>query len=372
MRINITDIDRKNFIVATHLFNNEYVYLVIPQHIGCDWNKDNLHFRSSVWSAEGELISASFPKFFNWGEHPEIQPLPTSLNDAVMPEKLDGSTLIVSKYKGNFMVRTRGTIDAHKMEKNGDEVDMLLAKYFQIQEYRKDLETWPFSMIFEWVSPKNQIVLNYPEAEIYLVGCVNHGNEVCAPYELWPQDLLDKLANVLFVPRPKYAKLPADTDEMIAEVESLQGMEGVVVYFNHGQSLLKLKSAWYLALHRMKSELSNVTGVMDYYFNISPDATMNYNDFYAHVCNVFDFELAEMCRGHISKIAESTKTVYKIVTAMKEFIEPLKILSRKDAAIKIIAAYGNTNRSQFAFALLDGKKLSSEQMKKLVYQCLPK
>ncbi len=31
-----------------------------------DWEESNLHLRSSIWNAEGELISAGFKKFFNF------------------------------------------------------------------------------------------------------------------------------------------------------------------------------------------------------------------------------------------------------------------------------------------------------------------
>jgi len=41
---------------------------------------------------------------------------------------------------------------------------------------------------------------------------------------------------------------------------------------------------------------------------------------------------------------------------------------RKVQAQQILAAYGNTNRAAFVFTLLDGKSLSKDQLKKLLYQ----
>ena len=124
MKVDLQSIDLTQFYVNEHVLNGELVYLVIPRQIGCVWNKQNKIFRSSVWNSKGELISASFQKFVNFGENPEIFPVPISLKNCVVMEKLDGSTLIVSKYKGQYIIRTRGTIDAGRMEKNGFEIEI--------------------------------------------------------------------------------------------------------------------------------------------------------------------------------------------------------------------------------------------------------
>jgi hypothetical protein len=362
MKINLNEIDRTNFIVAEHEFCGEKVWLVIPQHIGCSWTKDTMHFRSSVYNADGELISASFPKFFNWGEHPELTPLPKSLDGATLMEKLDGSTLIVSKYKGNFMIRTRGTIDASKMEKNGWEVEFLMEKYPEIKNKAKSQDTWNYSLIFEWISPNNQIVINYTEPDIRLIGCICHDD-----YRLVTQSSLETLAKDLGIGRPQSFKF--DTiEEMTTAIEALKNQEGIVVYFNNEQSLLKVKGAWYLALHRMKSELSSIDGVVDLYFSLG--GNLSYDEFMKHITDVFDWELAKMVMGSVSKIVDSRKEVDRIVAHMESFVEPLKSGIRKDAALAIVKAYGETNRASFAFKLLDCKKLEEKEMKKLIFQCI--
>jgi T4 RnlA family RNA ligase len=263
-----------------------------------------MHFRSSVYNADGELISASFPKFFNWGEHPELTPLPKSLDGATLMEKLDGSTLIVSKYKGNFMIRTRGTIDASKMEKNGWEVEFLMEKYPEIKNKAKSQDTWNYSLIFEWISPNNQIVINYTEPDIRLIGCICHDD-----YRLVTQSSLETLAKDLGIGRPQSFKF--DTiEEMTTAIEGLKGQEGIVVYFNNDQSLLKVKGAWYLALHRMKSELSSIDGIADLYFSLG--GNLSYDEFMKHITDVFDYELAKMIMGSVSKIVDSKKEVVEL------------------------------------------------------------
>lgn len=120
MKIDLDTVDRSQFMVHEHSLNGEIVHLIQPQHIGTKWQQDNKHMRSVVVNYEGEVISASMPKFTNWGENPEHFSVPTSLKNATVVEKLDGccdeNTIITtedgektikeiceSKYKGKIL-----------------------------------------------------------------------------------------------------------------------------------------------------------------------------------------------------------------------------------------------------------------------------
>ncbi len=187
MKIKLDNLDTENFMSHEHILNGEVVTLIQPKNIGAKWKKDNLHFRSSVWNYNGELISASFPKFFNWGEQPDLSPVPTSLKNATVVEKLDGSTLIVSKYKGQYILRTRGTVDASTMA-NGFELELF--KDTILSKLQDNNDTWGYSIIWEWLSPINKIVLSYGDEPMWkLIGFINHIN-----YSLAQQDMLDAMA----------------------------------------------------------------------------------------------------------------------------------------------------------------------------------
>ena len=368
MKIDLNTIDRESFYVNEHVWNGERVYLVVPKEMGCVWTQENKIFRSSVWNYDGELISASFPKFVNWGEKPETFPTPSSLDNTTIVDKLDGSTLIVSQYKGNYMIRTRGTIDASEMEKNGHEIEIfkneVLPKFNELHESfpMDSSDTWDISLIFEWTSPLNTIVLNYGDTpQFFLIGIIYHGN-----YGLSLQHSLDDFGRHFGVPRPKTYTFNNVTD-LISAITDWKDKEGVCVYHCSDQRIHKIKSAWYLILHRMKSELGSLDKVVDVW---ASQGYPDYNTFYNYIATTFDFELAEQCRGHISRISDGYKEVLKIVAHMKEFVEPLKSLSRKDAALTIISAYGETNRKSFCFNLLNGKELDSEAIKKLLFQVL--
>jgi len=366
MKIDIEkDIDRESFMVHEHIINGEVVTLVQPKSIGAKWTKDNLHFRSSVWNYDGELISASFPKFFNWGEQPDLSPVPTSLKKCTIVNKLDGSTLIVSKYKGQYILRTRGTVDASTMA-NGDELEIFKNTILKkLENLPVDLNnSWEYSILFEWMSPRNVIVLRYSnEPEWQLVGTINHSD-----YSLFTQLELDQDAEHFDLKRPEKFTF-TDITDMLQNVDKWQDKEGVCLYSKNGQTIHKIKAAKYLLLHHLKSELSSTEKVMDVWLE---QGMPDYTTFYNYIVTTFDFELAEQCKGMISRIVDAKKEVNKIVDGMNNFVNNrlCSLPSRKEQARLVISSYGETNRAAFVFKILDGKSLGKEEYKKLLFQVL--
>ncbi len=364
MKISLDQIDRTQFMVHEHILNGELIYLIQPQHFGVNWDQQNKIFRSSLWNSKGELVSAGFPKFTNWGEKPEQFPVPTSLKNATVVEKVDGSLLVVSKYKGNLMLRTRGTVDASKLD-NGSELEVfrqLFKPYHDMLDTRYD--TWDFSLLFEWVSPINKIVLNYgDQPDWFFVGGIQHKN-----YELWSQVVLDRMAESRGLKRPQTYTF-TDVADLLANVDQWKGKEGVCVYSHEGQSIHKVKSAWYLVRHHMKSELNNVEKVLDFWFENGKPEFPAFKD----LVLAFDYEIWEQVQGHASRISDAYKEVLNIIEGMKRFIavELSKYPTRKLQAVVTFQSYGkNSNRSSFIFKLLDGKELNDADLKKLMFQVL--
>jgi len=363
MKIDLSTIDRTQFHVNEHVVNGEMLYLIIPQQMGCSWTKENSIFRSSVWNSDGELVSAGFKKFVNWGEKPEVFPTPSSLKGATVMEKIDGSTLIVSKYKGQFIIRTRGTVDASKMEKNGHEIEIFKNEVLPLlfKSHLVNGDTWNYSFIFEWTSNLNKIVLDYGDVpQFFLIGIVCHGD-----YRLSTQVELDNYAWELGLKRPATYTF-TDVADLISNVELWEGKEGVCVYHNNDQYITKCKSFQYLKLHRFKSN-ATFENTVDLFFEYGMPS---YQEFEAKLIQTFDFECYQLVRGFISTICDGYKEVNKIVEGMKTFVNKIKSLpTRKEQAMTIFASYGKeSNRSSYIFSLLDGKTLEKEQLKKLLYQ----
>src|SRR4051812_24434066 len=119
------ELDPEQFNFKEGVVAGEECVLITPKDITCKWTHENQHYRSViVLKSSGEVISRGFSKFVNWGEKPDFQPWDMSWPiDA--RHKLDGSLLIVSKYKGEFIIRTRGVFDARAHE-TGNEIDFLM------------------------------------------------------------------------------------------------------------------------------------------------------------------------------------------------------------------------------------------------------
>lgn len=357
MKINnlLEKINKQEFNIKESKIANEDVILITPE-ISAHWNKDNLIFRSSIWSKDGELISAGFPKFFNYGEQLELSPPPTDISNAVLPAKIDGSLLIISKYKGEIIMRTRGTFDA-TLHDNGSELANFKEKYPKIFEYT--IPTWDYSILIEWVSPTNQIILKYPEVDFYLIGVVKHKD-----YSLITQNGLDWSARRIGMKRPSMFRFKALPD-LIDTIQQAKGMEGVVIYTNNDQTLHKLKSVWYLSLHRMKSLLGSFDKVFDVWVSFSKPKT--YEEFYNKMVETFDYEIAEQCKEMLQEIVDIGEMVDIKIVDLNQIIDKVRLLEgRKDQALMIQNNY--KEYQSHLFLLLNGKEISDKHYKSLYFQ----
>lgn len=351
MKIDLNSIDRENFLVQERfLKSGERVWLVNPNHVGAKWNKDNLIYRSSVWNEQGEPVNLGFKKFGNWAENPELWPPPTSLDDAEIVSKLDGSLLCVSKYKGELIARTRGTIDAYGME-NGHEIDTFKQKY--PKAFGGILDKEDITLLFEWTSPLNKIVIDYgSEADISLIGAVRHTD-----YSLILQNQLDDIAAFIGVKRPKrysFKTIP----EMISTIEAIKGEEGVCVYYGNGQFIKKLKGLDYLCKHKFK-ENANLGTVFELFCSYGYPTL---EEFQIKLTQQFDYECAESVKEFSKQVICAYEQVKLIKAEILEFVNPLKSLPRKEAAQSIIKQFGGRNLSSFAFMALDGKEVDIKKL----------
>lgn len=356
--MNIDFPNPEEFVLKPCVISGEDCTLVTPQHIGTHWNYNNAIFRSSIWTSKGTPVSLGFRKFVNWGENPENFPEPKSLKNVNFLEKIDGSLCIVSFYKGNQIIRTRGSVDTLTLD-SAHEIETLKQKYpqaFGNQYLRQENCTF----LFEWVG-SHKIVIDYGvEPDIYLVGVVNHEN-----YSYWTQENLDAVAISIGVKRPKRYNFNS-IEEMLKTVEAFKNIEGVCVYYDNDQNIKKVKGLKYLACHRFK-EHATIENTIDLFFEFG---TPSENDFKNQLIITFDWECFQMVEGFTAKVCDAYKQCETIVNDMISFVRPLKTISRKEAAQIIIEAYARMGRTSLAFLLLDGKELQVEHKKKIIYQLL--
>ena len=245
---------------------------------------------------------------------------------------------------------------------NGFELELF--KSTILSKLQDNNDTWNYSVLFEWLSPRNVIVLRYSDEPMWkLIGFIDHTD-----YSLATQDVLDLMAKKYDLLRPEIYTF-TDITDMLQIVDKWQDREGVCLYSKNGQTIHKIKASKYLLLHHLKSELSSLEKIMDVWLE---QGMPDYNTFYNYIVTTFDFELADQIKGTISRIADGKKEVNKIVDGMNSFVNNrlLSLPTRKEQAQLVISSYGETNRAAFVFKLLDGKSLGKEEYKKLLFQVL--
>jgi hypothetical protein len=353
-------IDVTNFNVKDCIVAGDECILVTPKDMGVTWDDKNKHLRSSIWrKSDKKLVSAGFKKFTNLGEQPEFEPI-DNYTDLEFIRKLDGSLLIVSRHNGELIVRTRGTIDASQLE-NGHEIELLKTKYPDaFNNFWLDSEK--FSLLFEWTTPTNRIVLQESaEPTLWLIGIVGHdaysfmGKQ--DPYYYLPQNALDQQARVFGVLRPeRYTLNLQNVAEYLKDETSI---EGVVIYANNGQILKKVKTPRYLYLHRVFTGVKTVDHLFDLFVEYGQPVR---EDFEKKLADNFDWELVTALKPLMDQLYQHTRHIAdKIFWIIMYLQNPDFIaLDRKGKARKILELF--PDYSWIGFSLLDGKELDPHKL----------
>lgn len=357
--------DKEQFNYKECEFSGDKCWLIVPNDMSTKWDDDNFRFRSCiVRQSDNFVVSQGFGKFVNWGERPEFQPWDHSQPFEVR-HKLDGSLLIVSNYKGELIHRTRGTTDATQMG-NGHEIALLKKKYPKAFDLPTDNDgNCAFSLLFEWTTPSNIIVLReHEEPTLTLVGMVN--NDTCYYFA---QNFLDDVALEIGVERP--IKYEYNTvAECVADVSAWTGKEGIVMY--QGQKMKKSKSDEYCELHKLATGIKGVKQVLDV-FMASPKF-LHAGDFYEYIETTLDFEIAEKCKDFIKEVCEAYYEVWAWMNTIKDILNlHVRCLeTRKEQALQIQHAFSVDWRKQMAFVFLDNREVEDKLIRKAMENELEK
>lgn len=353
--------DPEQFIFKDCVIAGDECVLVTPKDMKVDWNDENKIFRSSIWrKSDMYPVSLSFKKFVNYGEKPEFEPLPSKTSFKVL-RKLDGSCLIVSKFKNELIVRTRGTVDASKLE-NGKEIEFLKSKY-PLAFDNHYINKGRYTLLFEWTTPSNRIVLNESaEPTLWLIGMVAHHDEDEHKfYSYASQHYLDLIADFLKVSRPETYNIDVsgDIEQIKQQIEPLQDIEGVVVYDETGQILKKIKTLRYLELHRAFTGIKSVDHLFEWFVKYNCPKRENFEE---KLANDFDWESVATLKDLLDQLYARWISILTRVNWIQlyfnnpDFIE----LDRKGKAQKILELFPDC--SGIAFAMLDGKEITPHKL----------
>jgi T4 RnlA family RNA ligase len=194
-----------------------------------------------------EVVARAFDKFFNWGEALAAE---IDWSTARIQEKVDGSIISLYHWRGEWYVKTNGTLSANTAEVEfpvtgietfADLVNraFLLYRLFP-EELLAGYEDYTFS--FEIASPYNRVVVPYDSIRLFYLLARNNVTGAEEPIEL-PN-----------VERPREFAF-GSLDELVESTKHLSytDQEGYVVVDAQGNRI-KVKGEDYLRIHRIRGE----------------------------------------------------------------------------------------------------------------------
>lgn len=282
--------DREEFVIADRIVNNHrftvvnYAVAFMDTFVMQDefdiGGAIRRECRGIIFDGNGKLISRPYHKFFNVNEREETLVHNVDFRAPHMAmEKLDGS-----------MVRPLMWFDANAIGHT-----VYLATKMGVTDIAEDAAnlltghqaawlTMHYAMgntpILEYVSPKNKIVVDYPEPKLILTAIRDNLSGV---YLELPNSL-----ECPFELAKTYGSTGADIDEYLAKLRLEEGREGNVIRFDDGH-MLKVKNDWYVRIHKVKDDIRMPKNLLDIILNEQVDDVVALLDD-ADRAMVLDFE----------------------------------------------------------------------------------
>ena len=215
--------------------------------------------RGLVFDLDGKLINRRYHKFFNVNERDEtaIHQIDWSRPHVIL-EKLDGSMVSPCFVHGHLRWMTKMGLTDTSME-----AEVFVASRPEYAELARYYLKNGFTPVFEWCSNKNRIVLDYPEDRLVLTAMreVHSGNYLL-------QDALERIGERYGIEVVKAYDVSSSKhpSHIIDMVRATEDAEGVVVRFDDGH-MVKIKSDWYVRIHKIKSLLGQERDVVSLILN---------------------------------------------------------------------------------------------------------
>jgi RNA ligase len=212
--------------------------------------------RGITFDTNGKIAARTLHKFFNVGQEDSTRPEVIRWQDVVrIMDKRDGSMITPVLVNGGVKCKTKKSFDT----KEAALADEILHQIETIDgakdqfklEWTRNLLRFGYTPTFEITSPKLPIVLLYDKDELTLLhvrenvtGRYLDEDEVKALEPPFP--IVENVMRQFM--RPGVPANLVSWDLLKTAAETAEGVEGWVIQFRNGD-MVKLKTAWYCALH---------------------------------------------------------------------------------------------------------------------------
>lgn len=221
--------------------------------------------RGMIFAPNGQIIARRMHKFFNVNERLETQEMNLDWSvPHIILEKLDGSLVTPFYVNDQLVWGTKMGLTDVATPVNDFILDHCSYDIFAFDCLANDL-----TPLFEWCSRKNRVVIDHPEDRLILTAIrVNTTGEYLSyvMMEVCTQKYDIELVR-------KFDTSAQDMAKFIEYTRGLENIEGFVVRFDNGH-MLKVKSEWYVNIHKTKDLINSEMKVVRYIINDSLDDIM--------------------------------------------------------------------------------------------------
>ena len=218
--------------------------------------------RGLLFNKDGSIMARRLHKFFNVNERDETQ---FSVIDFTQPhvilEKLDGSMITPVVTDAGIRWGTKMGITDVSMG-----AELFVAKHPHYAEFADLHIDRGQTLIFEWCSRKQRIVIDYPDDRLVLIAIRDNRTGKYKSYEQ-----MRTYAEAYGIDIVKtYEGTASNMAHLMDETKAAEGLEGYIIRFDDGH-MLKIKGEWYLRIHKTKDNLTHEKNVIDLLVNEKMD-----------------------------------------------------------------------------------------------------
>ena len=210
--------------------------------------------RGLLFNHDGNLVSRAFHKFFNVGERRETLLENIDLTRPhIILAKLDGSMIRALPTRDGYRLSTKmGPTDV------AAQVEPFVAARPNIDRFIRDTLSQGYTACFEWCSRQQQIVCDFPQDRLVLTAVRHIRNGEYLTY----QQMQELAAEYQLDLVKAYPGTVENMEALVRETHEMEGEEGWIIRWADGH-MVKLKSQWYVRIHRAKDALMQEKNLLE-------------------------------------------------------------------------------------------------------------
>lgn len=217
-------------------------------------NEITIECRSLIVDKDGNVISRSFDRFFNYGEMPEFY-ADFNINRSVVAEKADGSLIKVyfSPATNRWEISTRSQAFGEGPHAIGGVFRDWVLRAMGLTELEFQgamvLFEQDITLIAEYIGPENRIVTPYEKSEMVMLAVRNNVSGVYEDAQHYVDLLVGYGMNIRMTHEYKLETF----DDILKAARDLPTLtEGYVVYDPVSGKRVKIKNPSYVAVHHLR------------------------------------------------------------------------------------------------------------------------